>query len=200
VIGRRVGNGTAIVLGGYLRYGRPTGLWTVVGRVGQRRQRVAKLSAEGAFPVVTAEGTSGAIAVFEPTGDTLSWVILPERTETFSKPLPVPDPKVSTAPIPAVLAANLKGQFVAAWNDFTRRQNPSYFLRASLGNGTTPSRSDTILPSGRTKIRTASRQALTATATPSSHGANSAVRSAAPATTGYSKPPTSTVSARLGSL
>jgi hypothetical protein len=142
-------NGTAIVLGGYLRYGRPTGLWTVVGRVGQRRQRVAKLSPEGAFPVVTAEGTSGAMAVFEPTGDTLAWAFLLERTETFSKPLPVADPKVSTAPIPAVLAANLKGQFVAAWNDFTRHQNPSYFLRASLGNDTTPSRPHTIVPSGQ---------------------------------------------------
>jgi hypothetical protein len=132
-------SGTATVLGG----GHRGSLWGVVAHVGQHVLRVSRVASVGQFPVARATGKAGAVAIFQPTGDTLDWTFLNPTTETFTKPRPIPDPKVNTYPLP-VLAANLKGEFAAAWSHFTRYQNGSYEVRASTGSGTTPGRPVTI--------------------------------------------------------
>lgn len=137
-------SGTATVLGG----GHHGSLWGLVAHVNHASRRESKISAVGEFPVATATG-KGAVAIVQPTGDTLAWTFLKTGSEAFTKPRPIPDPKVDTAPVP-VLAANLKGEFVAAWGHFLHYHSygnqPNDQLRASLGSGTTPGRLVMIAP------------------------------------------------------
>jgi hypothetical protein len=140
-------SGTAVVLGGNnggvvgLGPG-PHPLRAVIAHVGQRRERVVTMPAEGDGEAATADGKAGVVAQVLLSRDSPAWTFLRPGTKTFTKPQPTSDRMVDSAF--TVLAANLKGEFVAAWNHFTAFANGSNEIWASVGRGTTPSKPVTI--------------------------------------------------------
>jgi hypothetical protein len=130
-------DGTVSALVGLHSYGRILGLWSAVAHAGRTGARVSKLASSGDFPVVAAQGTSGATAMFSPRGDLLSWSFLDPSSGRFSRPVRVPDTEADSPPL---LAANLGQRFAGVWFHFTRRQNPNYQIRASIGSAAQPGR------------------------------------------------------------
>ncbi len=133
-------SGSATALGANNQHGR---LWGVVAHVGHARHHVRMISRAGEFPVAAAQGRSGAVALFS-TRATAAWLFVKPRSDTFTTPRPIRDPNVETFP---TLAANLNGDFLAAWGHNTNyRGQPSAEVRASIGAGTTPGQTVTIAP------------------------------------------------------
>jgi hypothetical protein len=145
-------SGTATAFDGGLGESHAS-LWGVTAHVGRTKDRVRRITRDGQWPVAATEGRTGAVALFEPIvksrSDTIALTFFKTKTDTFTKPQPVPDPHVETSPVP-VIAANTKGEFVAAWGHFLHfasyGDQPNDDVRATIGTGTTPGPPVTIAP------------------------------------------------------
>ncbi len=139
------GTATALIAGSTPGNLSSFGLWGIVTHVGRGDGRLSRIAASGIdVPVATDSGPGGAIALFNPTPDSLAWTFLSTGTDHFSNPTPLPDDMTSGAP---VIAANLSGRLVVAWNHFTRLDDPTYELRATAGAGDRPGTA-TVLVAG----------------------------------------------------
>jgi hypothetical protein len=121
----------------------PHPLQAVIAHVGRRKERVVTMPAAGFGAVATSDGRAGAVALVDPRRDSPAWTFLRAGSDTFTRPQPTSDRMVDGDF--TVLAANLKGGFVAAWNHFTAFANGSNEISASLGSGTKPREPVTIV-------------------------------------------------------
>ena len=121
-----------------------------VSRNGSAFSPAQQLASPASAPVATADGRNGALAVL--TGQIggfargLVWSLLPATGARFAKARAVGDPNAIYSP---VLAANLAGQFVIAWNDQAgTNANAAYSsVAAATGSGQRLSRPAVIAPS-----------------------------------------------------
>jgi hypothetical protein len=141
------GDGTASVVSDV---GINGGVLAEASRDGGPFSLAQRLASTGSAPVATADGLDGALAVF--TGQIggfargLVWSLLPATGTRFAKARAVGDPNAIYSP---VLAANLAGQFVIAWNDQAgTNANAAYSsVAAATGSGQRLSRPAVIAPS-----------------------------------------------------
>lgn len=141
-------DGTATDLIGGHGIGQPPpwfGVWALVTHVGRNDGHLAKLAPAGEFPVAVSSGRSGAVAMFSPTPETLSWTFLLRGRSHFTKPRPVSDDLTTEQPL---LAANLEGQYVAAWAHITSNIDGSYIQTAATGAGAHPGPPTTVTQLG----------------------------------------------------
>ncbi len=137
-------DGTAAVLSDV---GTNSGVLAAASRNGGPFSLAQRLASTGDTPVATSDGTHGALTAFN--GDTAydpEWSLLPASGTRFAKARAVGDPNAIYSP---VLAANLAGQFVIAWNDQGgTTTNPAYSsVAAATGTGQRLSRPAVIAPS-----------------------------------------------------
>jgi hypothetical protein len=114
---------------------RSLGVWATTGSRIRSRPRPALVSAAGDLPVITPDGPSSAIVVFNPgiaPHDTLAWSKLGPGIRAFTRPSVVADRDTINAP---VLAASSTGRFLIAWTHASSHHNPKLSINAAIGHG-----------------------------------------------------------------
>jgi hypothetical protein len=125
----------------------PHGLWGAVSRHGRPFRLTPEISPTGNFPVASASGRGGAVAMFNvgvAPIDTLAYASLRARGARFTASTVLPDHETINQP---VVASNLAGNTVGAWFDSPREvTNAQDSIHAVLGPATHLSAPATVAP------------------------------------------------------